>query len=163
MKQNNLIDVRTISSEKLVIEFCASEKEKTELENRFEIPKIINFQVCGFFIRNDLIEFQGHMQALMERVCVSTLEKFQEKMDINIHLLFSETATENENWNIDEEIILPVKQGKINLFDVFAEEFGVSLNPFPKSTDSYLDYRDPSDNNEKENPFSVLKKLKEDK
>ena len=163
MKQNNIIDVRIISDEKLPIEFCATDKEKNELENRFEIPKIIDFQVQGFFIRDDQIEFQGHMQALMDRICVSTLEKFQEKMETDIHLFFSETATGNEDWNIDEEIVLPIKQGKINLFDVFSEEFGVNLNPFPKSTNSYLDYRDPNDTDEKENPFSVLKKLKENK
>ena len=163
MNKNNVIDTRTISDEKLLIEFYASDKEKTELENRFEIPKIIDFQVQGFFIRNDSIEFQGHIHAVMERICVSTMEKFQEEMNSDIHLFFSETVQENESWNIDEEIILPIKQGKINLFEVFSEEFGVNLNPFPKSTDSYLDYRDPSDNNEKENPFSVLKKLKEDK
>ena len=163
MNKKNIIDIRTISDEKLSIEFYVSDKEKTELENRFEIPKIIDLQVRGFFIRNDLIEFQGHMQALMERICVSTLEKFQEKMDIDIHLLFSETTQENEDWNIDEEIILPIKQGKINLFDVFAEEFGVNLNPFPKSTDTYLNYRDQNDTDEKENPFYILKKLKGEK
>jgi hypothetical protein len=48
------------------------------------------------------------------------------------------------------------------LFTTFQKEFGLNLNPFPKSVNTYLDYHDEDIAEEKENPFSVLKTLKKE-
>jgi len=159
LKQRN-IDVRTITDTGPSIQFTATEAERKAIAERFDIPRLDKLEVTGHFGRDDLedmISFDGEMKTVAERECVITLQPFLEKASIQIHLLFSERP-ESDDSNPETDI-LPIHKGKIDLLDVFSEEFGLTLNPFPKSVQDYLDYHDPDDK-PAENPFAVLKKLK---
>ena len=98
------------------------------------------------------------LEITAERMCVITLKPFIETTTHPVHLLFAPDTEAIEDT--PEQDILPIHKGKINLFDVFAEEFGLSLNPFPKSVSDYGDYVDPTDQGQPNNPFAVLQKLK---
>jgi len=154
---NRIIDVRTITEDGPTIHFSATEADKKKLAQRFELSKIDSFQVDGHFGYDELITFDGKMHVKAERTCVITLKPFWEITDVPIHLSFSDNPKDIDD-NPEEDILL-IQKGKIDLFDVFAEEFGLNLNPFPKSVDSYLDYYD-TPVQESDNPFAVLKKLK---
>ena len=156
MQQKRIIDIRTITEDGPEVRFIATDAEKQEMAKRFGLTKIETFEVVGRFGFDDMITFDGKLSALAERECVVTLKPFMEKTEAEIHLLFSEKAEENNDPEVD---ILPITKGKINLFDVFAEELGLSLNPFPKSTDGYLDYYDKAVD-KPESPFAVLKNRK---
>lgn len=157
MKNDRLIDVRTITDDGPAICFTANDSERKEISNRFDIPYLYEFQVVGCFSRNDLIFFTGRMTAQADRICSVTLNSFVEKMDIPVRIAFSETEMGTDN---PEDVdVFPITKGKIDLFDTFSEVFGLSLNPFPKSVSQYLDYKDPNDS-EWVSPFAVLKKIK---
>ena len=157
MTNKRTIDIRTIDANGPKVDFIATEAERNELAKRFDIPHIHDFRVQGCFGYDDLITFDGEMTASLDRECVVTLKPFTEKMNTPINLLFSEDPKDSDN---PEEDVLPIHKGKIDLFEVFSEEFGLNLNPFPKSVDTYLDYHDAPE--EKANPFAVLKSLKKE-
>ena len=157
MKDDRLLDVRTISEDGPAIHFVATPLEKKEIANRFEIPCLYELQVEGRFSRDDLIFFTGQMSARADRVCSVTLNTFEEKTNIPVRIAFS--ATESEQDDPTDVDIFPILKGKINLFDAFSEVFGLNLNPFPKSVSGYTDYKDPADL-DRANPFAVLKQLK---
>ena len=156
MMDNRKIDVRTITSDGPTIRFSAAAAECATIAERFDVPRLQVLDVQGTFAKDDLITFTGQMHVVAERTCVATLKPFIEDRTIPVHLLFSESPKDTDN---PEEDILPIKHGKIDLLDVFAEEFGLTLNPFPKSTTGYTDYIDPN-GQDSESPFAVLKKLK---
>ncbi len=158
MTENRKIDIRTINENGPKISFKATDAERQALAERFDVPAIYKLEVNGTFGYDDLITFDGEMRLSLERECVITLKPFTEETTTPVHLLFSENQKDTDN---PEEDILPIHKGKIDLFEVFAEEFGLALNPFPKSVDTYLDYHDIEEDT-KENPFSVLKKFKKE-
>ena len=149
-----LIDTRTITEDGTDIHFTATPAERKTLAERFDVPEVIALEVEGRLYRDDLITFSGEMHTITKRECVVTLQPFTEDRAIPVHLLFGDK--DDESPEVD---ILPIERGKINLFEVFSEEFGLTLNPFPKSTEQFYEYRDTTDEPE-ENPFAVLKKLK---
>ena len=156
--ETRLIDIRTISEIGPKIHFQATPAECKELALRFDIPTVNDLTVEGSFARDeDTITFQGIMNLSAERICGITLKTFTEKAEYPLDLIFSQNPDEDKD-DITADIF-PIKKGKIDLLATFSELLGLNLNPFPKSVDTYLDYQDPSDK-EKENPFSVLKKLK---
>ncbi|MBQ7413744.1 MAG: DUF177 domain-containing protein [Alphaproteobacteria bacterium] len=158
MTNTRIIDTRTITADGPMIDFQATDAEKKELEKRFDVSHLNSFSVSGRFGYDDLITFDGKMTITAERVCVVTLKPFTETSEHEIHLLFVPDTEKFEDT--PDQDILPIHKGKINLFDVFAEEFGLNLNPFPKSISDYGDYTDPTDLKNTNNPFAVLKKLK---
>lgn len=156
--ETRLIDIRTISETGPKIHFQATPAECTELANRFDIPTVNDLKVDGAFSRDeDMITFRGTMRLSAERICGVTLKPFTEKAEYPLDLIFSQNPDEDKD-DITADIF-PIQKGKIDLLATFSELLGLNLNPFPKSVDTYLDYQDPSDTG-KENPFSVLKKLK---
>ena len=152
------IDVRTIDENGPKISFKATEAERKSLAERFDVPCIHKLEVNGIFGYDDLITFDGEMIVSAQRECVVTLKPLIEETITDIHLLFSENAKDTDN---PEEDILPIHKGKIDLFEVFSEEFGLALNPFPKSVNTYLDYQDKEEV-KKENPFAALNVLKKE-
>lgn len=158
-----LIDVRTITEDGIDWQMQADEQERNEIAMRFEVPKIISLRAEGRLTRGDMIALDGVIYAEAERICVATMKPFVEKTETPIHLLFSEKIDEQISDDPEDETILPIIRGKIDLTETIAEEFGLTLNPFPKSISGYCDYHDPEDNDAKESPFAVLKKLKKEK
>ena len=153
-----LIDIRTISDTGPDVHFQATPAERKELAKRFDIPLLNELTVDGSFSRDeDMITFQGTMHLSAERICGVSLRPFTEKGEYPLDLIFSSNP-ENEKDDIMADIF-PIQKGKIDLLATFAELLGLNLNPFPKSVNTYLDYRDPTDT-EKQNPFAALKKLK---
>lgn len=153
-----LIDVRTISETGPKVHFQATSAERRDLATRFDIPALHELSVEGTFSRNeDMITFGGTMHLSAERICGVTLKPFTETSEYPLDLIFSENPDEDKDDLTAD--IFPIQKGKIDLMATFSELLGLNLNPFPKSVDSYLDYRDPTDTTAS-NPFSVLKKLK---
>ena len=156
--ETRFIDVRTISETGPEVHFRATPAERKELAERFDLPALQDLSVEGAFSRDEeMITFQGTMKMQAERICGVTLKPFTEKAEYPLDLCFSQNPDEDkDDLTVD---IFPIQKGKIDLMGTFSELLGLNLNPFPKSVDTYLDYQDPTDSG-KENPFSVLKKLK---
>lgn len=157
---NRQLDIRTISPEGIDIDFTATAAECDRVAERFDVSSVRDWTVRGRFTRGDMIAFDGEIRAAADRICGITLHPFTEQIQAPVHLLFAENPPADDD-NPDE-VILPIHRGKIDLFETFADEFGLNLNPFPKSVDTYLDYHDPDDTPVRENPFAVLQKLKKE-
>ena len=156
--QSRLIDIRTISETGPQISFRATAAEKKEIADRFDILCLNDLTVNGSFSRDeDLITFLGIMKISAERICSVTLKPFTEHSEYPLDLIFSHHPDEEKD-DISADIF-PIQKGKIDLLSTFSELVGLNLTPFPKSVDTYLDYKDTMDT-EKDNPFAVLKKLK---
>ena len=156
--ETRMIDVRTISPTGPEIHFRATAAEKKVLAERFDLPALHELNVDGSFSGDeDTIAFTGVMKMSADRICGITLKKFTETAEYPLDLIFSDNP-DDEKEDITADIF-PIQKGKIDLMATFGELLGLNLNPFPKSVDTYLDYRDTADD-KLENPFSVLKKLK---
>lgn len=158
---NRLIDVRTITEEGVSLNLTATEAERMALAERFDLDAVLSLTVSGRLFWDDVVVFEGVMRSEQKRVCVVSLTPFIEKTEEPIRFLFSEESmSDSSEINMDEDIVLPIIRGKINLGDAISEEFGVNLNPFPRKTQDPFEYRDEADfGEEKDNPFSVLKHL----
>lgn len=155
--QKREIDIRSITADGPSVQFTATPAEKDAIAKRFGLSQLAQFEVTGQFGYDDMITFDGQLTATAERECVVTLKPFMEKTQAELHLLFSEKEEKDDDIYTD---IFPIHKGKINLFDVFSEEFGLALNPFPKSVETYLDYHDEDESSD--NPFAILKTLKKE-
>lgn len=159
---NKLVDVRTVTEKGDDLVLNATSAECEALAKRFDVPKILSLTVSGRLFWDDIVVFEGVIQSEQERICVVSLESFIEKTSEPFRLLFSDMpGKESSEMDVDEDIVLPVVHGKINLGEAIAEEFGVNLNPFPRKTTEPFEYIDnePDEKEENTNPFSVLKNL----
>lgn len=161
------IDARTIRAEAQHFLLTATEAERQALAADFELPALKALTVEINLFRDDLIHLEGVIKADMMRTCVVSNEVFSAPLNAPFTVLFSEETGTNGptpvDFNPEDEVIEPLLNGKINLWEVIREQFGLALPLFPKKTDTPFEYRDPDDTDEsatpKNNPFAALKHL----
>lgn len=159
---NQLIDVRTIEADGREVSLTATQVERNAVAERFELPAVHALSVVGHLSwEEDMVVFDGTIQADIEQTCVVSLEPFRRTYTYPFRVLFSTEASEKEaSFDASADIIEPINRGKINLGDVITEEFGVHLDAFPKKEDVPFEYRDADDAGEAvDSPFAVLKNL----
>ena len=84
MKNDRLIDVRTITEDGPAVHFRATESERKEIADRFDIPALRVLTVDGSFSVSDFIIFTGKMYVEADRICSTTLNSFVEKTNIPV-------------------------------------------------------------------------------
>ncbi len=158
---NQLVDVRTITTEGKDIRLTATETERSALAKQFDIPAIHDLTVTGRLSQSDTVLWNGVIEADLEQTCVVTLEPFRRTYTYPFRIVFAKDVPTDQNMtDWDEDIVEPIEHGKINLGTAITDEFGSRLDPFPKKDDSFFEYRDPSDTDDTpDNPFAALKNL----
>ncbi len=161
-----VLDVRTIPVSGLMFDVTATPEQCADLAQAFDIPTVHEMTAdVSIKPRGDVYCLNANVHVCMERVCVVTLEPFEEKLDFEFAELFSENvssvADEAETFDLDmeDEPIEPIVKGRIRFKDVLWEQIGLNLNPFPKKTADFYEYREANAADFKENPFAVLKNL----
>lgn len=164
--RNNLfqtIDVKTIPTKGVEFELTATDEELEELAKRFELSKVHSFQLKGSVRGNDILCYEGHFNAVVTQQCVVSLELFEANVSGDFKELFSENGVDfsvETNFDIDmedENTVDLIKNGRLEIGEIAAQQFGLNLDPFPKKQAGYFDYKEVV--MEKQNPFAVLKKL----
>ena len=138
-------------------DFVATEAQCQKIAERFEIPSVSDLSVhVNVVIDGDLIRVGGHIKATLERVCVVSLDHFNEKMDTDFEALFAENIPVIKEGEMEDDIE-PIDRGRLDIFDIVSEQVGLNMNPFPRKAGVSGDYLEKAD--EGNHPFANLKNL----
>lgn len=162
-----IVDAVHVPSTGLVLDLSADEIQKRALAERFGICNIssLKAEVLLKRLNKNQIRVLGEFDALVVQNCVVTLESFSEKIKDSFSVVFSEPDKINLNIHeIDldmaeeEEVEDMPEDGKIDVGELVSEYLALALDPFPHSPNA--DFQDKIEPETKENPFSVLEKLR---
>ena len=153
---NKVLFLGEIGPSGWVRNFIATSDQCAKIAERFEIPAIRDLSThIETVIEGDLVRVAGHIRATLTRVCVVSLELFEEKLDTDFEALFSENATLIKEGEMEDDIE-PIDRGRLDIFEIVAEQVGLNMDPFPHKTEGLGDYiEDKSENR----PFANLKNL----
>lgn len=166
---HHLIDARTIQEKPQHFLLTATAAERQALAQEFDVPDILSLTADILLFRDDIIHLEGSIQAEIKQQCVVTNEIFSTALDNSFVVFFTEGGTipsDEVVLNLDEEPIEPLTKGKINLWEVLREQFGLALPLFPKKTQTPFEYHDPQNTQDDDtgtHPFSALKHLLDSK
>ena len=135
----------------------ASDKELKALAKRFEVEKVHSLNANLTVYPVDIVRVQGKLKALTSRQCVISLDNFDEKMDEEFEVLYADNPPVES-----DEIIDTIDKGRIHLGEIIAEQYGLSLNPFPKKPGIKNPYKEEV-SEETQKPFANLKKILKNK
>ena len=150
----------------------------TALANRFglqELSQLAAHMHAKPLADGSIVRIQGEVQAELVQSCVVTLEPVPESIDEEFAAEYSteEISEEEVEHNLEEaDPREPMDNGTIDLGELLAQQLGLMMSPYPRSTDSSLSDlqseagekgRDFEVDAGRHNPFSVLAGLKEDK
>ena len=158
------IDVKTIPVKGITFNLTATEDECRALADRFDLPAVYSFVLSGEVKGNDILRYEGRFEAKVIRECVVSLDEFEQTVSGEFKELFSENGTDfsaETNFDIDmddEETVDLIKNGRLEIGEIAAQQFGLNLDPFPKKQAGIFEYKEAVA--EKVNPFEVLKNLK---
>lgn len=154
-KKNNFVVVAaTIQDQPQTFHFSFDDKTCQALAERFDLPQVFSFTAQLTLYRDEFVHVKGAFQSEVMYQSVISLEEFKEKLNENFEVLFSE-----EPPTQSDEIIDPIERGRIDLKEVLFEQFGLSLNPFPRKKDEQGEFVYQDLENQKENPFHALNTL----
>ncbi len=158
-----VLDTRQLKEQKSLFKLVATPAECNALAQWFNLPKINTLTSdIQAYKKEDIIHIIGDLNADVMRECVISGDEFVQKTNGEFHLLFStlqQSGTQSADIDMEEEIIEFLPRGQIYFKDIITEQFGLFLDPFPKNTTDFFEYRENDTEIEKENPFAILKRL----
>jgi uncharacterized metal-binding protein YceD (DUF177 family) len=151
----------------------ATDEERRAISTRFKLIEIIDLKAkldFAYMSFKSVIKVSGIFDARVLQTCVVSLEPFAMNIKGMFKVEYSEKIDENEVQVIDFELsdedpYEPIIDGKFDVGIILTEEFGLELDPFPRTPGIKIDevikqYGGKSLNKKENNPFAVLKKLK---
>ena len=137
--------------------FVATEEQCQQIAKRFEIPGISNISAyISVIIDGEIIRVTGHLTADLKRICVATLDSLEENLDTDFEALFSENVPLLKEGEMENDIE-PIERGRLDIFEIIAEQIGLNMSPFPRKIDVSGDYTEERDLGN--HPFANLKNL----
>ncbi len=138
-------------------DFVATPAQCAKIAERFEIPSVKSLTAhVNATIEEDLIRVYGHIKAELERICVVSLDPCEEMLDTDFEALFAENIPVIKEGEMEDDIV-PIERGRLDIFDIVAEQVGLNMNPFPRKPDVSGDYMEKGDSGNR--PFANLKNL----
>ena len=138
-------------------DFVATQDQCAKIAERFEIPAVENLSAhVNALIDGDLIRVSGHIRANLKRICVVSLDPFKEDLDTDFEALFAEDVPLIKDGAMEEDIE-PIDRGRLDVFDIVAEQVGLNMNPFPRKPGVSGDYVEKGDSGN--HPFANLKNM----
>ncbi len=158
-----VLDTRQLTEKASAFILTATPQERESLAKWYNLPAIQALQVdIKAYKKEAVIHIDGQLSADAVRECVISGDEFTEKTTGEFNLLFTtspQESTSEADIDMEEEIIEFLPRGQIYFKDLITEQFGLFLNPFPQNTADFFEYRETNAEEEKENPFAVLKRL----
>ena len=138
-------------------DFVATPDQCAKIARRFDIPSVKSLKAHVHVIdEDDIIHVSGHIDAVLERICVVSLDPFDEVLDTDFEALFAENVPLIKEGEMKEEID-PIERGRLDLFEIVAEQVGLNMDPFPRKSGSCGDYMETQSQTHR--PFANLKNL----
>ena len=141
----------------------ADEADRATLAAFLDIPAITSLAGEASILRSgSLLTVTGHLDAVLERMCVASLEPMTETIGEDFAVTFTQDAEapdEDEEVEIDLDAPEPLWGASLDLGDVLIEQLVLSMDPHPRKEDAEP-VADPKAG-EKISPFAVLGQLKD--
>lgn len=152
----------------LDIELRADAAECLALATRMAIPAVVDV-VCRFRLAaapGGVVVAEGHLQALVVRICVMTLEAFETVTEERFRLRFvpagrKPAGLEADDDDPDSDDEIAYQGGTIDLGEAAAEQLALALDPYPRQPDAVPPDTVLQDGDEPapESPFAALARL----
>lgn len=160
-----VLDHLAPEGESFAIEANASERQA--LATRLELPALRELRAQGriaFRGGRKVIAVTGRFEAVLDQVCVVTLEPFTTRVADGFERLFTTEPDE-----VEEELVLdaegdmpePLESGLLDLGELVAEELAVGIDPHPRAPGSDAEAaRLVEGERREEGPFAALARLR---
>jgi len=140
-------------------ELEATPDECTAIAKRLDIPGITKlFSKVNVCFQDDLIRVYGHLIADLSRQCVVSLDVFPEHLDTDFEVLFAEDLPPTAKDTEMKEAVEPIDRGRLDFFEILAEQVGLLMDPFPRKPGVTGDYIEFSETKGQQ-PFANLKNI----
>jgi uncharacterized metal-binding protein YceD (DUF177 family) len=148
-----------IGAEPFRREIAADEAERAALAKRFGLVTLdrLSADVELRRERGETILLAAEFTAEFAQECVATLEPVTGSLTASFSLRYGPPETEPENEADDDPAFEPLSGEAIDIGEAVAQEFSLSLPPFPRNADAMveLDDREAAD----EGPFAELARI----
>jgi len=154
---NKILFLGEIGPKGWQMDFVATPNQCAKIAERFQIPEVqclsghLHVELEG-----DLVRVFGHIKAKLTRICVVTLDKCKEEVDTDFEALFSENVPLLKDGEMKDEVE-PIDRGRLDIFEIVAEQVGLNMNPFPRKPGVSGDYIEKGQTVNR--PFANLKNL----
>ncbi len=153
------------------IEIAPSDDERAAIAARLGLLGLAAFSVKGRLDRlrrGHSAVFEGRLTALVTQECIVSGDPVDAAIDeeLSVRLLTEDEAEARTELDIeaDEDDIEVAAAGIIDLGDICVQYLALALDPYPRApgaADVVLPQEGADDVSTAENPFAVLKKLKD--
>ncbi len=176
---SHVVEIQKIPSLGRMFKISASAEELEALVKRLDLLSFDEFNVSAKVIplgRSSVVRVEGHIFAKLSQSCVISLKPVPLVIDEEFMLEF---APETGEEQVEREFVLsegdpyePLENGKIDVAEVATQQLSLGLDMYPRAEGADINQiqedaekagRKFEVNGAKNNPFSVLAKLKEQK
>ena len=175
VKLSDTFDLSKIDVNKTEVSFVATEDERAKVRETLMIPEVSRLEgtltirpwhKTGFMIGGDL-------SASVAQECVVTLERVEEEVETRFERSFlppEEAAQVEPDEDVEVDFALESEDPPdildghtLNLLKIVSEHLALGLEPYPRKEGAQISdtYARGEEEDAKENPFDVLKQLKE--
>jgi len=155
----------------------ADEAERRALAERFELEGIERLKATVRLKRargGEMVAVTGELEAEVVQTCVVTLDSVRSTVEDSFDALFAPEAlvpdypeeVEFDASFLDEELIEPFVNGRIDIGELTAQHLSLALDPYPRAPGVELPEAEAAEPEhdevaeERPNPFAALERLK---
>ena len=168
------IDVSRLPPEGRNESFSASPEECAALQERFGVDAFLSLQVDVSVQpwKRGGCRVRGTAKAVLTRTCVVTLDQFDSTLEVRLDRLFSDRPAVRVDGqeivvSVDDDDIGQIVDGEVEVGELAVEELLLELDPHPRKPGAEFKPQAANDSGGQDepvrnNPFAVLKQLKDD-
>jgi uncharacterized metal-binding protein YceD (DUF177 family) len=158
-EMRRVVEVRALSPKPKNMEWNATDEELKAIAERLNVLEVKDLSVKLAVEKRNLIKVSGTFTAHVVQKCVVTMEPVEEEIIGNFEDFFGEHKRHAVPVDIDMEAqdVETVENGRIDVGELVLQYLVLDLNPYPRKPG--LEEVQMLEE-EKENPFAVLAKLK---
>lgn len=134
------LKVDRVGPDGLAADLRATEAECAALAARMAVPAVTNL-ACRFRLSaapGQVVLAEGHLQALVVRDCVLTLERFESVVDEHFRLRFVPAGSEADDDDPETDDEIAYAGSSIDLGEAAAEQLALTLDPYPRKPGATL-------------------------
>ena len=159
-EMTRIVETRALSPKPKNMEWEASEEELLAIAERLNVVEVKDLKVKLTIEKKNLIKVSGSFTAHIVQRCVVSMEPVEEEICDTFEDFYGEHKRHAVPIDIDMEAqdVETVENGRIDVGELVLQYLVLGLNPYPRKDG--LQEVSVLDEDEKENPFAVLAKLK---
>jgi uncharacterized metal-binding protein YceD (DUF177 family) len=154
-----LLPIDRISATGLDYQVKADATECAALARRLDVPGVAMVS-CDFRLRPakaGAVIADGRLRSRLTRVCVVSLDDFQDKIDVAFRVRFVPSGAEDPELDPESDDEIPYDGNQIDLGEACAEQLALVLDPYPRKPGAILPEEAAED---AASPFAALARLK---